>query len=412
MDTQPRVVVTGMGVVAPNGIGLDAFWDSLINCKSGVGPITHFDATDFPVRIAGEVNGFDLLDYIPNSKPNRMARQTQLALAACKMAVEHAGLTREMLQKHQPLRVVLGISSSAADIIESAKAIIMTHGADRVRPYMVGACQPSATAAELIQFLGVQASVTTVSNACPSGLDAIEVATKIIMAGRADCVVVGAADSPLNTTGVAGFAASGALSVSTDVSPDKVSRPFDTKRDGVVLAEGAGFLVLERLDSALARGATPLIEIIGAVSMTDDPCSESMNGLLTTMDMAMRNASVCPEQIGYICANALSHPAMDLAEAKMIRKLFGDMTCRIPVSSIRGVMGHPLSPSGVFQTVTCALSMIHQAIPPTANLTDPDKGCDLDHVMLTPRKVTVNVALANAHGISGENTTLLVKRIA
>jgi len=327
------------------------------------------------------------------------------------MAVEHAGLTREMLRRYEPLRLVLGISSSAADIIEAAKALIMTHGADRVRPYMVGACQPSATAAELIQFLNIQASVTTVSNACPSGLDAIEIATKIIQTGRADCIVVGAADSALNATGVAGFGVTGVLSASTDIPPENVSRPFDVKRNGVVLAEGAGFLVLERLDSALARGANPLLEIVGAVSMTDTPGAEGMEGLLKTMEWAMKNASIYPDQVDYICANALSHPVMDAAEARMIKRLFGDNTCRIPVSSIRGVMGHPLSPAGIFQIITCALSMANHLIPPTANLTRPDATCDLDHVMLKPRQTRVHIALANAHGISGENTTLVVKRV-
>jgi 3-oxoacyl-[acyl-carrier-protein] synthase II len=411
VGAQCRVVVTGMGVVAPNGIGLDSFWNSLVAGKSGVAPITHFDPVDHPVKIAGEVKGFNLRDYLPDSKPNRMSRQTQLALAACKMAVEHAGLTREMLRRHEPLRLVLGISSSAADIIEAAKAIIMTHGADRVRPYMVGACQPSATAAELIQLLGVQSSVTTVSNACPSGLDAIEIATKMIRTGLADCIVVGGADSPLNATGVAGFAVTGVLSTSTDIPPETVSRPFDEKRNGVVLAEGAGFLVLERMDSALARGANLLLEVVGAVSMTDAPGAEGMAGLLKTMDLAMQNASIYPEQVDYICANALSHPVMDATEAKMIRTLFGTLANWIPVSSIRGVMGHPLAPAGIFQTVACALSIIHRQIFPTANLTHPDPACNLDHVMGAPRNADVNIAMINAHGVSGENTTLLVKRV-
>ncbi len=399
-----------MGAVAPNGIGLEAFWSSLLAGRSGVGPITHFDPKDHPIKIAGEVKGLDLREIVPGAKPNRMSRQTQLALAACKMAVDHAGLTQEFLKRQEPLRMVLGISSSAADIIEAAKALIMTHGPDRVRPYMVGACQPSATAAELIQLLGVQTSVTTVSNACPSGLDALEIATKAIQAGQADCIVVGGADSPLNATGVAGFGVTGVLSARTDIPPEQVSRPFDLGRDGVVLAEGAGFVVLERLDSALARGATPYAEVVGSASMTDAPGAAGMEGIARTMDLVMRNAAVYPDQIGYICANALSHPVMDATEARMIHQVFGSRARRIPVSSIRGVMGHPLAPAGILQTITCTLAMHHGLLPPTANLERPDPACDLDHVRGGPRGVRVDIALANAHGVSGENTTLLIRR--
>jgi len=409
VETQPKVVVTGMGVVAPNGIGLDAYWDSLVHCKSGIGPITLFDAKDFPVKIAGEIRGFNLRDYIPDAKPHRMSRQTQLAMVACKMAIEHAGLTAKALKRLEPLRMVLGISSSAADIIEAAKATIMTKGPRRVR-LLVGASQPSATAADLVQFLGVPASVTTVSNACPSGLDALEIATKEIQAGRSDCIVVGGADSPLNSTGVAGFARTGTVSGSTDIPPEAVCRPFDVKRNGVVLAEAAAFVVLERLDTALARGATLWAEIAGAVSMSDAPGGTGMDGLLQSMDRVMKNASVYPEQIDYICANAPSLPLSDATEAHLIQQLFGPLARRIPVSSIRGVMGHPLAPGGMLQTIACALIMRHHLIPPTANLTQPDPDCLLDLVMKEARHATVNIALINAHGVCGENTSLLVKR--
>lgn len=410
MDTQPRVVVTGMGVVAPNGIGLDAYWDSLINCKSGIGPITLFDTKDFTVKIAGEVRDFDLRDYFGRDcKPNRLGRQTQLGLVACRMAIEHAGLTKEIFQRATPLNLVVGICSSAADIIESAKELIIKHGPDRVRPYMVGACQPHAISAAFVQLLDVQTSVSTISSACPSGLDAIETAAKMIKKGEADLVIAGAADSPLNATGLAGFAATGVLSKMED--PKDASRPFDLQRDGVVLAEGAGFVVLERLDSALARGATPIVEVAGAATITDIPGTGGMEGLFHSMNRALINSGVYPEQVDYICANALSHPGMDKAEVAMIKKLFGNYAYQIPVSSIRGVMGHPLAPSGIFQAIACALMIKNQMICPTANLHNPDPECDLDHVPLTPRKAKVNIALANGHGMGGENSTLVIKRI-
>ncbi len=412
MDTQNRVVVTGLGIVAPNGIGLDAFWDSLIHCKSGIGLITRFDVSDYPLKIAGEVKNFVLKDYLPDCKPNRLARQTQLGLVACKMAVENAGLTKELLQRDGPLQLVVGICSAAADIIESAKEIIMTRGADRVRPYMVGACQPHAISAAMVQLLGVQVSVTTISAACPSGLDAVATAAKMIKDGEVDIVVVGATDSPLSNTGVAGFAAAGIPSLSVDFPPEEISRPFDAKRSGVVISEGAGFVVLERMDSALARGAEPVMEIIGAATVTDTPGISGMEGLFHSMKMAMVNAGVYPAQIDYICANACSDSAGDRAEVEWIKKLFGPQAYQMPISSIRGVTGHPLAAAGMFQTIACALMMKHQKIIPTANLRVPDPNCDLDHVPLHPRATKVNIAMANGHGMGGENSTLIMKNIS
>jgi 3-oxoacyl-[acyl-carrier-protein] synthase II len=411
VDTQPRVVVTGMGVVAPNGIGLDAFWDSLINCKSGIGPITLFDVSDYPLKTAGQVKSFELKDYLPDCKSNRLARQTQLGLVACKMAVEHAGLTKEILHKENPLQLVMGICSAAADIIEQAKELIMIRGADRVRPYMVGACQPHAVSAAIAQMLGGSASVTTLSSACPSGLDAVALAAKMIKEGKTDLVVVGAADSPINNTGVAGFAAARIPSLSDEFTAEETSRPFDSKSDGGPMSEGAGFLVLERLDSALARGATFHIEILAGATATDAPGSGPLEGLCRTMDMALKNAGIDPDKIDYICANAISSLVADRAETDAIKRIFGSHAYRIPVSSIKSTVGNPLAAAGIFQIVACALAMMYNKIPPTANLTNPAPGCDLDYVPRVPRSANVNYALANMHGMGAENSTLIMKRV-
>ena len=411
MVASNRVVVTGMGVVAPNGIGLDAFWDSLINCKSGIGPITLFDTTDYPLKIAGEVKNFNLRDYIPSAKPHRLTRQTQLALPACRMAIEDAGLTKEMLAGSNPLPLIVGICSAGADIIERAKETIMTRGPHKVRP-LIGACQPHAISAALVQDLGVRTSVSTISAACPSALDSVALAAKKIRDGEADLVIVGAADSPLSNTGVAGFAAARISSLSTDFPPEEISRPFDLKRSGVVISEGAGFFVMERLDSALARGATPYMEIMGGATVTDMPCAELMVGMFHTMDMALKNSGFYPEQVDYICANAVSDPLGDKAETEWIKKLFGKRACQIPISSVRGVTGHPLAPAGMFQMIACALAMKYRLIPPTANLTHPDPDCDLDYVPLKPRKTKVNIAIANGHGMGAENSTLVMKSMS
>lgn len=402
-----------MGIVAPNGIGLDAYWDSLINCRSGIGPITSFDTDGFPLKIAGEVKNFDLRDYFGRDcKPHRLARQTQLGLVACKMAIDHAGLTKKDLQENKPLQMVIGICCSAIDVIVKAKEILMTKGAGRIRPHMVGSCQPHAIGAALVQMLDVQTSVTTVSSACPSGLDAMSDAFKMIKEGQTDLIVVGAADSPLDSSSIASFVAAGIPSVSTDFPPEEISRPFDPKRSGVVISEGAGFVVLERLDSALARGAVPYMEILGGATVTDTPGAEGMEGLLHSMDTAMKNAGIYPEQVDYICANACSDPAGDKAEVDRIKQLFGTNAYRIPVSSIRGVTGHPLAAAGMFQVITCALMMKSGLVCPTANLNNPDPVCDLDHVPLTPRRADIKIALANGHGMGGENSTLIMRSLS
>lgn len=411
MEAENRVVVTGMGVVSPCGIGLDAFWDSIINCKSGIGPITLFDTQNIPLKIAGEVHKFDLRDYFgKDCKPHRLARQTQLGLVACKMAIEHAGLTSEFLREHTPLSLVMGICSGAVDITEQAKEMLMTRGAGRVRPHIVGSCQPHAISAALVQMMGVQTSVLTISSACPSGLDAVAVAARMIRDGRSDLVVVGSADSPLNASTVASFCAAGIPSLSTDFPPEEISRPFDAKRTGAVLAEGSGFLVLERLDCALARGVTPYMEILGGATVSDTPGAIGMEGVFHSMTQAMINAGVSDSEIDYICANAVSDPAGDRIETEWVKKCFGARAYKIPISSIRGVMGHPLAPAGIFQLIACALSLENQMIIPTANLTNADPSCDLDYVPLKPRKATLSVLMANGHGMGGENSTMVVRR--
>lgn len=405
-----RVVVTGMGIVSPCGIGLDAYWDALIHCKSGIGPITLFDTTNLPLKIAGEVKDFNLRDYFgKDCKPHRLARQTQLGLVACKMALEDAGLTSEMMQKDLPVSLVMGICSAGVDVTEAAMETVIKRGPARVRPHIVGSCQPHAISAAIVQMLGIQTSVHTISSACPSGLDAVVEAARMIRGGQRDYVIVGAADSPLNISTVSSFCAAGIPSVSTDFPPEQISRPFDAKRSGAVLGEGAAFLVLERLDSALARGVERYAEILSGATMTDLSGSPGMEGLFNAMGSAMDNSGIRSEDINYICANAVSDPVGDKVEVDWIKRRFGELAYNIPISSIRGVMGHPLAPAGIFQVIACALMMKYQTIVPTANLEYPDPDCDLDHVT-QPRMSKLEIVMANGHGMGGENTAVLLKR--
>jgi len=409
--TSNRVVVTGMGVVAPNGIGLDAFWDSLIHCKSGIAPITRFDASDFPVKIAGEVKNFDLRDYFgPKCRPHRYSNQTQFGLVACQQALEHAGLDPEWLKTHESVPVMIGAAASAGHLFEDVGDVLKEKGPHKV-PLTVRGFPPAATAGALSQFFGFQVSATTISSCCPSGLDAVTEAVKLIRDGRSDLVLAGAVDSYVTPVTVAAFSAVNLTSSSTDFPPEEVCRPFDLKRTGVVFSEGSGFVVLERLDSALARGATPLMEVVSGARFTDSADAEDVDGLAKSMDAALKNAGIYPNQVDYICANAQGHPEMDALEIGVVKRVFGEHAYRVPISSIRGVMGHALASAGLMQMIACAQAMKHQLIPPTANLTDPDPECDLDHVPLTPRRAKVDIAIANSHGMAAENTTLVMRRV-
>ncbi len=412
MEAQCRVVVTGMGVVAPNGIGLDAYWHSLIHCISGIGPITRFDASDYPVKIAGEVRDFNLRDHLGKEcRPHRYSRQTQLGLVACKMALEDANLTPEMLKRFESIPVVLGVASSATHLVEHGIEVVHKLGVKNT-PLTVRAIPPAATAGAISMVFGFQVCATTISSCCPSGLDAVHEAARLIRDGQTDLVITGAVDSYVTPITVAGFTAINITSTSTAFPPEEISRPFDLKRSGAVFSEGAGFLVLERLDSALARGATPLMEIVAGARFTDMVDGEELGGIAKSMELALNNAGIYPDQVDYICADAASQPTMDSAEVKMIKRVFGAHAYRVPVSSIRGVMGHALASSALMQLITCALAMKHQLIPPTANLTCPDPACDLDHVPLIPRRAKVDLAIANSRGMAKENSTMVVKRVS
>lgn len=411
MNAGNRVVVTGMGVVSPIGIGIDAFWDSLINCKSGIGPITRFDASEFPVKIAGEVKNFDMRDYFGKEcRPHRYSHQTQMGLVACRQAVDQANLTTK-LKKYGCIPVLMGVASSANHLIEKNAEVLFKNGPNRI-PLTVRAFPPAATAGAISHVFGFQASVTTISSCCPSGLDAVYEATKLIQSGRSDIALAGAVDSYLTPVAVASFAAIGLTSSTTDFPPEQVCRPFDKKRSGVVFSEGAGCVVLERLDSALARGATPLLEILSGARFTDSIDGGDLDGMYRSMDAALINSGIYPDQVDYICANAPSAPAMDIQEVVVIKKVFGQHAYNIPVSSIHGVTGHCLASSALMQLVTCAQTMKYQMVPPTANLVFPDPECDLDHVPLSPRKTKVDIVMSNAHGMAAENSTLVVKRWA
>jgi 3-oxoacyl-[acyl-carrier-protein] synthase II len=400
-----------MGVLAPNGIGLDAFWKSLVAGRSGIGPITLFDSTGFKSRIAGEVKNFDPLDYIEvKHKPKRMARHTQLAFAAMKMALADGRFdpAREIID--HPFPVMVGVSTTAMEILEGGFNDLTQRGPGAVSAGVFD-CQPQAVTQMLALALGISARATTISSACPSGLDAIASAVAMIRNGEADVAIAGGTDAPITPLSMASFATA-RLSSTNNSDPAHASRPFDRLRDSGVISEGAGMVLLEEYESAVARGATPYMEICGYATQGDDFASGEVFGLAQTMRNAISSADKRPEEIDYICAYAPSHPALDIVENDMIKNVFGRGAYSIPVSSIKGVTGNPLSAAGPLQLITCGLTFKHDVIPPTANFEVPDPRCDLDYVPNRSRKRRINTALINVRGLGGGNSSMVVQRFA
>ena len=411
MSKRNRVVITGMGILAPNGIGIEPFWESLLAGRSGIGPITLFDASGLQSCIAGEVKGFDPLDYIePELKPKRMARHTQFAYAATMMALRDAELEITESNLPSPTPIVIGVSTSALDVIERVFRDSDARGLEAIAPTALGASKPQAAANVVADRIGASAHAATVSSACPSGLDAVAIATDMIRSGAAELAIAGGADAPITKHGVASFIASG-LTASRNGEPERASRPFDLSRESGVLSEGAAMFVLENLERAEARGARIYIEMSGYGAQRDLDPDKPASGLRKSMEIALANARCTKDDIDYISAYGPGDPALDAAEVHFIKEVFGDRAYSIPVSSIKGVTGNPLAAAGPLQIAACALSIRDQLIPPTANYQIADPECDLDVVPRRPRKAKVNRALLNVRGLGGSASSLVVNRV-
>ena len=355
-----RVVVTGMGVLAPNGVGLDEFWDSLVQGRSGIGPITLFDARGYRSRIAGEVKDFNPLDYIdPREKPRRLARGTQLAYAATDLALKDARLNPRRMQTETsaPLPIVMGVGTSAMDILQDGFDSLRDRGPSSIKPFAVGSCAPQAAATFIGRMLGVSTRTSTISSTCVSGLDAVASAAASIRNGESEIAIAGGSDAPITPLAMASFATAG-LSSSRNDSPERASRPFDRDRDSGVISEGAGVLVLESLDHALGRGVEPYFEITGYGVQTDADPMLPGSGLGSTMCTALANANQDPATIDYICAYGTGHPIFDKVELAMIKRAFGRRAQTVPISSIKGVTGNPLAAAGPLQLIACGLCFV------------------------------------------------------
>lgn len=411
MAKRNRVVVTGMGVLAPNGTGLKEFWRTLVAGESGIGPITLFDATGYKTQIAGEVKNFDPLDYMPAQwKPKRMGRHTQLAYAATQMALKDADFDPAAKRSAFVLPVCIGVSTSALDVIEKGFHELEERGPGRVNSGVVSNCQPQAAAKLIAEKLGVETHATTISSACPSGVDAIAIAVARIQSGDGEIAIAGGADAPVTPLTIASFSSAG-LTSATRFEPVHASRPYDQGSISGVIAEGAGMVVLESLDHAIARGAKIYLEITGYSGQMDSDPDDPFSGLEKTMFLSLANACRTVSDVDYLCSYGPGDPTLDAAEVAMVRRVFGSKADQVPVSSIKGVTGNALAAAGPFQVICCALAFRHDLIPPTANHDIPSRGCDLDFVPQKARRARLNCALINVRGLGGGNSSMVVERV-
>jgi len=404
-----RVVVTGLGIIAPNGIGIDAFWKSLVAGQSGVRRISRFDVSGWRSQIAGEVPDFDPRRWIAiEHKPQRRARHTQFALAATAMALEDANMRRTDLDLPYPLPIAMGVGTTSFEMVAESLAAIGKGGPRHASPAIITEATPNSVVGAIADFLNVPVSAWTFSSACVAGLDAIAEGSELIRRGEADLVLAGGTDAPISIVPLANFDVGGMASRFNE-APEQASRPFDLRRDSGVISEGCAMLVLENLESAQARGVRPYLELLGAGVHTD-MVGRSCSGLELTMKKALAEASLLPADIDYISAWGPGHPEIDRIETEMIKRVFGAHAYRLAVSSIKGVTGNPLAAAGPLMMASCCLAFRHGLIPPTANYEQPDPTCDLDYVPKA-RPCMLKHALLNGHGVGGSNTSVVMGRL-
>ncbi|MCB9539129.1 MAG: beta-ketoacyl-ACP synthase II [Myxococcales bacterium] len=409
-----RVVVTGVGLLTPVGIGTEANWQALIAGESGIGPITNFDATDYPVRIAGEVPDFDPLRWISRKEAKKMDRFIHFAMAATHLAMEHAGLP---LQVPEPDRtgVVIGVGMGGLQTLEDAVDVIRQKGPGRVSPFTIPKLIINMAPGHVSMLTGARGPNLSSVSACATGAHSVGDAARLIAMGDADVMIAGGSEATVTALGIAGFAAMKALSTRND-DPQRASRPFDADRDGFVSAEGAAVLILELLEHAVARGARILCEVAGYGQSSDahhmtmpDPDGA---GAAAAMRNALADAELSPDAIDYVNAHGTSTPTNDRIETLALKHVFGDHARRMAVSSTKSMTGHMLGAAGAVEAAICALAIERGVVPPTINLDTPDEGCDLDYVPHTARALRVDATLSNSFGFGGTNACLVFRRFA
>jgi 3-oxoacyl-[acyl-carrier-protein] synthase II len=407
-----RVVVTGMGAITPIGNTLADYWEGLMAGRSGIAPITFFDASRHVCRIAGEVKGFDPHDYMDRKEAKRMDRFAQLAVAASHQALIDAQL-KITDANATDIGVIIGTGIGGIKVLEEQQEIYLTRGPDRCSPFMIPMMIANMAAGLTAIHTGAKGPNSCSVTACAAGSNAIGDAFRFVQRGYAKAMISGGCEAAVTPLSIAGFSAARALTSRND-APERASRPFDRDRDGFVLGEGTGILILEELEHALARGARIYGEMVGygvtcdAYHMTaPTPGGE---GATRAIELCLKDANLSPNQVSYINAHGTSTSANDTTETAAIKAALGDNAFKIPVSSTKSMTGHLLGGSGGIEAVATVMAIAQDRVPPTINLDNPDEGCDLDYVPHVPRQQIVDVALSNSFGFGGHNVTLAFRK--
>lgn len=407
-----RVVVTGLGAITPLGNNLQDYWDGLLSGKNGIGPITHFDPSRHACKIAGEVKGFDPQDYMDRKDAKRMDRFAQFAIAASKQAIADAKLEITDLNAEQ-IGVLIGTGIGGLKVLEDQQEVYLTRGPDRCSPFMIPMMIANMAAGLTAIHVGAKGPNCCTVTACAAGSNAVGDAFRLVQRGYAQAMICGGTEAAVTPLSLAGFAACRALSLRND-DPAHACRPFDRDRDGFVMGEGSGILILEELEHALSRGAKIYGEIVG-YAMTCDAYHMTApvpggEGAARAISLCLKDAGLAPEQVSYVNAHGTSTPANDSTETKAIKTALGDHAYNITVSSTKSMTGHLLGGSGGIEAVATAMAVKNDRVPPTINLENPDDECDLDYVANQSREQVVNVALSNSFGFGGHNVTLAFRK--
>jgi 3-oxoacyl-[acyl-carrier-protein] synthase II len=408
-----RVAVTGLGTITPLGIGTEESWGPLIKGESGIGEVTRFDASDFPARITGEVKGFEPSDYMEKKDVKKMDTFIHYAIAAAQMAMDDSGLkiTEDNAEK---VGVMVGAGMGGLPAIEKYYDAYLKGGPRKISPFFIPMTIINLAAGHISITYGAKGPNSSVVTACATGTHAIGDAFKIIQRGDADAMIAGGSESVICPLAFGGFGSAKALSTRND-DPQRASRPFDSERDGFVIGEGAGILVLEELEAAKKRGAHIYGEIVGygmsgdAYHMTSP--SIGGEGAARCMSLSLKDAGIDASEVDYINAHGTSTPAGDAGETMAIKKVFGDHAYKLAVSSTKSMIGHLLGAAGAVEAIFSLLAIDRGEIPPTINYENPDPECDLDYVPNSSRKADVNVAMSNSFGFGGTNATLVFKKV-
>ena len=405
--TDRSIVITGLGAITPLGLSVEDYWQGLSNGKSGIGPITLFDASSYPARLAAEVKNFEPTDYMHIKRVDRTARCTQFAIAAAKMAIKSAQLD---MSRERPEEVgVVVATSGMVWMIADQGEILKRKGPARIDPLFISKTPPSMVTAQVGLEIGAKGPNTSLNSACASGSDALGTALNRLRLGHAEVIIAGGAETNISPIGIASTGRVGALSRQED--PRKASRPFDLNRDGFVFGEGAGILVLETLEHAQKRGAPVLAELAGAGWSFDayNETAPDAEVQAVAMRKAIRDAGITPGKVDYINAHGTSTKLNDSAETRAIKIIFGKRAYQIPISSNKSMIGHLACAAGAVEAVAAVMTIKDGTIPPTINYETPDPECDLDYVPNEARHQSVNTCLSNSFGMGGQNCCLIIK---